>query len=109
MRINDSNQPIANQPVRGKEPNRVESGYQKVRESSADPGSGATDTFVLSTLSSAINAQTENSPERSARIEKLAKQVDAGTYKPDSKAISEKLVEDGLLKGGPELADENGQ
>ena len=104
MRINDANQqPISNQPVRGKEPNRVEAGYQKIRESGVDAGSGATDTFTLSSLSTAINGETEGSPERSAKIDKLAKEVDAGRYRPDSKVISKKLVEDALRKGGPEL------
>ena len=107
MRINDANQqPITNQPVRGKEPIRVESGYQKVREGSVDSGAGATDTFTLSSLSAAINAQTEDSPERSAKIDKLTKEVDAGRYKPDSKVVSKKLVEDALRKGGPDVRDD---
>ena len=106
MRINDSNQqPVSNQPVRGKEPNRVESGYQKVREGGSDAASGATDTFTLSSLSTAINAQTEGSPERAAKLERLTKEVDAGRYKPDSAAVSKKLVEDALLKGPPESVD----
>ena len=107
MRINDANQqPISNQPVRGKEPNRVESGYQKVRESGVEAGPGVTDTFTLSSLSTSINAETEGSPERSAKIDRLTKEVDAGRYRPDSKVVSKKLVEDALRKGIPESPDD---
>ena len=107
MRINDANQqPISNQPVRGKEPNRVESGYQKVRESGVEAGSGATDTLTLSSLSTSINAETQDSPERSAKIDRLTREVDAGRYKPDSKVVSKKLVEDALRKGIPESPED---
>ncbi len=100
MRIDDANlKNIANQPVKGKEPNRVETGYGKIRDGSTDPASGATDTTTLSSLSSAINAQSEDSPERTAKLDKLAKEVESGRYKPDSKATSKKLIEDALSQG----------
>jgi anti-sigma28 factor (negative regulator of flagellin synthesis) len=104
MRINDADlKNIASQPVKGKEPNRVESGYGRIRDASTDPASGATDTFTLSSLSTAINAQSEDSPERTAKLEKLAKDVESGRYQPDSKATSKKLIEEALL--APETVD----
>ncbi len=102
MRIDDANlKNIASPPAKGKEASRVQndlvvSGYGKVRDASTDASSGATDTFTLSSLSSAINAQSEDSPERSAKLEKLAKDVDAGRYKPDVQATTKKLIEDAL-------------
>ncbi len=107
MRIDDANlKNIASQPAKSKEASRVPndlvvSGYGKVRDASADASSGATDTFTLSSLSSSINAQSEDSPERSAKLEKLAKDVDAGRYKPDVQATTKKLIEDALSQERP--------
>ena len=104
MRIDDSNlKNIASQPAKSKVPNDLlvsayGSGYGKIRDASADASSGATDTFTLSSLSSAINAQSEDTPERSAKLEKLAKDVDAGRYKPYVQETTRKLIEESLSK-----------
>ena len=111
MRIDDANlKNIASQPAKSKEAGRVPndlvvSGYGKTRDASTDASSGATDTFTLSSLSSAINAQSEDSPERSAKLEKLAKDVDAGRYRPDVQATTKKLIEDALTLERPTSND----
>ena len=58
--------------------------------------SGGLDRLQLSTLASRIHAEAEESPERTAKLERLAADFAAGQYQPDSGAISEKLIDEAL-------------
>ena len=100
MRIDDSNlQKLTNQATRKTESNRVEAGYGKARDASSEETAGTTDTFELSSLSAAIRVQSEDSPERAAKLEKLAKAYASGAYQPDSLEIGKKIVEEASANG----------
>ncbi len=100
MRIDDSSlKNLTSQPVRKSESSRVEAGYGKARDASTEETSGTTDTFALSSLSSAIRLQSEDTPERTAKLERLAKEYSSGRYQPDSIATSKKIVEDAGIHG----------
>ena len=92
MRIDDSSlKNLTSQPARKSEGSRVEAGYGKGHDASTEETSGATDTFVLSSLSSAIRLQSEDTPERTAKLERLAKEYSSGSYKPESIETSKKI------------------
>jgi hypothetical protein len=57
---------------------------------------GGTDQVNLSTLGAKVRALDTESPERAAYLEKLANDVQAGRYQPDSHAVSKKIVSDAL-------------
>lgn len=53
---------------------------------------GSEDQVHLSNLASVVHSLSSESPERAARIERLAMQVQSGQYSVDSKALSSSLV-----------------
>mgnify|MGYP001489253156 CR=1 FL=1 len=54
------------------------------------------DRIQLSGLSQALRVETENTPERAARVEQLRQAVQSGTYQVDAAQVSHKIVDDAL-------------
>jgi len=78
------------------EQQRTEATGQAKPESKGAEGKAGSDRLQLSTLATRIQAEDVDSPERTAKLEKLAADYAAGRYQPDSDAISEKLIDEAL-------------
>lgn len=68
------------------------------RSNAAAAGAGAGDQVQLSDLASTVRALSSDSPERTARLERLAMEVQSGRYEVNAQALSASIV-DGALKG----------
>lgn len=65
-------------------------------------GASASDRIALSELSARIRELVAGSPEREARIAKLAEEFAAGRYEPDAEAIADALIAEAEMGGGDE-------
>jgi len=72
---------------------------QNVRPKGEAP---ASDRVALSELSAKIRELVSGSPEREARIAKLAEEFAAGRYSPDADAIADALIAEAEMGGGDE-------
>ncbi|MCU0245066.1 MAG: flagellar biosynthesis anti-sigma factor FlgM [Bryobacter sp.] len=99
MRVNDSNLngidiTSANNAARTQQAENQAAAKAK----GAAAGAGASDTVQLSSLGSHLQSLDIESPERAARVEALAQQVQSGAYQPDAAQVSRSIVNE-LLKG----------
>ncbi|MCC6390020.1 MAG: flagellar biosynthesis anti-sigma factor FlgM [Bryobacterales bacterium] len=58
------------------------------------------DRVQLSGLSQALQAASEDSPERLAKVEQLRQAVQSGTYQPDPKAVGQSILNDAIGSSG---------
>lgn len=98
MRVNDSNsREISQQGVgssgvgRTQEATRIERGSGV---SSPAKTGGSDDRVQLSHLTSVLQAEDSQSPERAAKIEQLRADVASGRYKLDAKDLAKSMVDD---------------
>jgi anti-sigma28 factor (negative regulator of flagellin synthesis) len=94
MKIHDAN-------LAGPASSRV-GGSEAVRDNSRSNGASSrsgvgSDQVELSSLANAV--QLANLPDRAAKLEQLALEVETGRYRADSLAISSKIVDEALLEG----------
>jgi anti-sigma28 factor (negative regulator of flagellin synthesis) len=68
------------------------------RETDAGAGHEA-DQVELSELSAQLRAQSAESPERAAHLERLGAEVAGGRYRVDARELSRRLVEETLRPG----------
>ena len=80
-------------------------GAERARGAEAlhQPGTGRSDQRTadgdrvqISSLSDALRAATEDTPERLAQVEQLHEAVHSGTYETDSRLVSQRLIEEAL-------------
>ena len=69
------------------------------RASDASPA--GSDEVTISPLAQALRSARSDSPERQARLDAIAKQVDGGTYRVDSAALSGSLVQHAFSQNDP--------
>lgn len=62
-------------------------------------GSAGADEIRLSELAGSLQSLAADSPERAARLEKLAAAVEAGRYEVDSTTLARRIVDDALAGG----------
>ncbi len=67
----------------------------------SEPASAGSDEVSISPLAQALQSLRSDSPERQARLEAIAKQVDSGTYRVDSAALSQSLVQNAFSQEAP--------
>ena len=56
------------------------------------------DRVQLSGLAAALRVETPGTPEREAKIDRLAREVESGRYRIDSKAVARRLIDDAFQK-----------
>ena len=98
MRVNDTslNSTAASQSTKAQE---VQNSTSQAARKAAAGQSAQTDQVEISSFSTKVmQAASADSPERTAKVEKLAAEYKAGRYQPDSAATSRGIVNDAMLK-----------
>lgn len=67
----------------------------------SDPSAAGSDEISISPLAQALQSARSDSPERQARLEVIAKQVESGTYRVDSATLSSSLVQNAFSQNEP--------
>lgn len=101
MKIDSSNHAAALDSVQlsgAAQTQTIEAGKSKAAAAGAGAGAG-TDQVALSNLSQALRTESEDTPERTAYLDKLSKLVASGEYNPDASGIAKSMVDD-LVRGG---------
>ena len=60
--------------------------------------SGHNDRVQLSGLAAALRTETSTTPEREAKIDRLAREVESGRYRVDSKSVARRMIDDAFQK-----------
>jgi anti-sigma28 factor (negative regulator of flagellin synthesis) len=95
MRVNDTNSGNV-EAGRLAEQRRAEPAGKHETPPEGVKSGEARDRLQLSTLASRMHAEETESPERTAKLERLAADFAAGRYEPDSEAISDRLIDDAM-------------
>jgi anti-sigma28 factor (negative regulator of flagellin synthesis) len=96
--IMTANDPILSSPAPAGAPKTTETVQSGQRLNSADPAVSAAgnDDSHLAELVRNLRALAADSPERQARIEQIARDYEAGSYKVDAEATASRIIDDGL-------------
>ncbi len=88
---------IDNSGLSGVSPERTDKiGQAKSENAAVEKQSDSADHVQLSSLSETVRVLASETPERSAKIERLAKAVAAGNYSVDPVEVSKRIVDDAL-------------
>ena len=75
---------------------------QKKNESAAE---NSRDQVALSDLSAKLRELDSDSPERAARLERLAAEVASGRYRVDAMEVSDRIIDDAVEPGDASAAE----
>ena len=73
----------------------------------AEVGDAGSDQVSISPLAQALQSLRSDSPERQARLDAIAKQVENGTYNVDSATLSRSVIQHGFSQGGPDSSEKS--
>jgi flagellar biosynthesis anti-sigma factor FlgM len=103
MKINDlysSSQAAATYQNQNTQRAQEAEGAQAAKTAANTRVSGGSDEVSLSSLANILQDAVAESPERTAYLQKLSSQFEAGTYKVDAKKIASALVDETLGTNG---------
>ena len=113
MRIIDNNSlpggagdPSKIKAQQGEDAKKAEQSQKAAKAQAARAGAGAApagesghnDRVQLSGLAAALRTETSGTPEREAKIDRLAREVESGRYRVDSKAVARRIIDDAFQK-----------
>jgi anti-sigma28 factor (negative regulator of flagellin synthesis) len=99
MRIYDQNLAGMSAPESGRSQETQQTGHAETRSPAARSAAGGDQVELSSTVNSLSSALSAYNANRGAKVQALAAQYEAGTYRADSLATSRARVADSLLGG----------